>query len=256
MKPWSKIAGYLVSLSVLVLLWDGILRLGLVNADLLPTPVAVLWSLVKLGVSPDFWLDISVTFARSLLGLLGGALVAIPLGTLMALQKPVRGFFEPLVKASYSLPKIALIPLLILWFGVGTTTTVLAVMFSTLLPILVYTYHGVEGTPRVLLWSATAMGTGPGEAIWRVHLPAALPAILTGLRVGLGFSFVIAIATEMIASDHGVGKLMFQYGENGAYAPMFAALFVVITLAAGLDIACLRFSEATLRWHDSHSARQ
>ena len=128
MKPWSKIAGYLVSLSVLVLLWDGILRLGLVNADLLPTPVAVLWSLVKLGVSPDFWLDISVTFARSLLGLLGGALVAIPLGTLMALQKPVRGFFEPLVKASYSLPKIALIPLLILWFGVGTTTTVLAVL--------------------------------------------------------------------------------------------------------------------------------
>ncbi len=80
-------------------------------------------------------------------------------------------------------------------------------MLSTLLPVLVYTYHGVESVPKILIWSASAMGTGPREMVWRVQLPAALPAILIGMRVALGFSFVIAIAAEMIAAATGSESL-------------------------------------------------
>jgi len=251
-----KTVGYLASLGLAVAIWDGLIRCGLANADLLPGPGAVFKSLVEQATTAEFRADLWETLFRSVLGLVIGAAVAVPLGVVMALSPAARGFFEPLVKASYSLPKISLIPLLILWFGIGTTTNVIAVVLSTLLPVLVYTYHGVESVPKVLLWSANAMGTGPREMVWRVRIPAALPSILIGIRVGLGLSFVIAIAAEMIASNRGIGKLIFVYGESGAYAPMFAAVTAVVIAAATIDIAFLRMSDYVLRWSDSHAVKR
>lgn len=239
-----------MSLLGMVAAWEGLVRSGLVDRDLLPPPSGVAVALANLLAVPDFRRDLAETLLRSLAGLLAGAAIAIPLGAAMALYGPVRSLFEPIVKASYSLPKTSLIPLLILWFGIGTTTNVIAVMLSTLPPVLVYTYHGVEGVPKVLLWSATAMGTGPRELTWRVRLPAALPAILIGARVGLGFSLVIAIAAEMIASNRGVGRLIFIYGENGSYEAMFAAVFAVVLLAAAIDTGFSRLSRWLLRWSD------
>ena len=162
----------------------------------------------------------------------------------------LEGFFAPLVKSTYSLPKTALIPLLILWLGIGTATNVVAVMFSTLLPFVVYTYHGIQGVPKILVWSARAMGVPDHRLLWKVLLPGAQHAILTGLRIALGFSFVIAIAAEMIAAQTGIGKLMFIYGESGSYSYMFAAVTAIMILAYAADRVTVAASNRMLRWDD------
>src|SRR5262249_60275477 len=134
-----------------------------------------------------FYADLAVTLWRSLGGLMLGALIGIPLGAGMAVSRGIESFFGPLVKATYSLPKTALIPLLLLWLGIGSATNMVAVMFSTLLPFVVYTYHGITGVPQILVWSARAMGTTQRALMWKILLPASLHAILIGLRIALGF---------------------------------------------------------------------
>jgi ABC-type nitrate/sulfonate/bicarbonate transport system permease component len=103
----------------------------------------------------------------------------------------------------------------------------------------------------VLVWGAEALGTRPREMLLRVFLPHALPDIFTGLRVALGFSFVLAISSEMIAATNGIGKLIFMYGENGAYDYMFAAIGCVVVVAFLIDRLLLVLTGKCLRWHES-----
>jgi NitT/TauT family transport system permease protein len=230
--------------------WQGLAKSGLIDPTFLPSVGAVASALADLGRSSSFYNDLTVTFGRALGGLALGAAVGIPIGAGMAVSPAVNGFFGPLVKATYSLPKTALVPLLILWLGIGTATNIVAVMFSTLLPLVVYTYHGIAGVPKRLIWSARAMGVADNRLLWKVLLPGAQHAILTGLRIALGFSFVIAIAAEMIAANTGIGKLMFIYGESGSYDYMFAAVTAIIVLAYLADRLTAAASNRLLRWQE------
>jgi len=136
--------------------WQALATSGLIAANFLPSVGAVTRALIDLGASASFYADLAVTLWRSLGGLALGALIGIPIGAGMAVSRGIDGFFGPLVKATYSLPKTALIPLLLLWLGVGSATNMVAVMLSTLLPFVVYTYHGISGVPQILVWSARA----------------------------------------------------------------------------------------------------
>jgi ABC-type nitrate/sulfonate/bicarbonate transport system permease component len=221
----------------------------------LPPPGAVLSALIDLLRTHSFYVDIGATVGRSLAGLFLGIVIGLPVGALMAVSKTSERFFNPLIKATYSLPKTALIPLFILWFGIGSTTNVVAVMFSTVLPVIIYAYHGIQGAPRVLIWSARSMGTSEWKIMNLVRLPAAMQDILTGIRIALGFSFVIAIAAEMIAAKVGAGKLIYMYGENGSYDYMFAAVIAVVALACVADATLLVLAGQLLRWQDPDSRR-
>ena len=240
---------------LLVAVWQGLLSAGVVDAEFLPAPMAVARALADLLRTPSFYVDVGTTIARSLAGLAVGAAVGLPVGACMAISRRCESFFGPLVKATYALPKTALVPLFILWFGIGSTTNISAVVVSTVLPVVVYTYHGVAGTPDALVWSARAMGTRERDMLRLVRLPAASHEILTGVRIALGFSFVVAIAAEMIAAQVGAGKLIFMFGENGAYAYMFAATLAVVVLAYGADAGLLALASHVLRWRDA-DARQ
>lgn len=243
-------AAALLPLLVYAAVWQALPTLGIVNPAFLPTPVAVGRALVDLAHTVSFFQDLGTTLLRTFGGLVAGAAIGIPLGAAMARLRAVERFFNPIIKSTYSLPKTALVPLLILWFGISTTTNVVAVMLATILPLVVYTYHGVHGAPRILIWSARAMGTSPHALFRHVYLPAALPDILTGLRIGLGFALVIAIAAEMIASRVGIGKLIFLYGENGAYDYMFAAVAAVVAVACLADRAFVAVTDHILRWQE------
>lgn len=243
-------AGELLPLLLAVLAWQGIVSLRLVDPAFLPSPVTVARALYELVIANGFFLELLTTSLRALAGLALGAAIGVPLGTAMAVNRRIEGFAAPLVKATYSLPKTALVPLFILWFGIGSLTNILAVALATMLPMIVYTYHAVQGAPKVLLWSARAMGTSQAGLVRHVLLRAALPGIFTGLRIGLGFAFLIAIAAEMIAAKIGVGKLLFLYGENGAYDFMFAAIAAVIIVSYAADRGFSALSDHLLRWQE------
>jgi len=187
-------------------------------------------------------------------GLILGAACGIWIGVMMARSRHFREYVTPIVGGTYSLPKSALIPLFALWFGIGNITSIAAVFLACLLPMIVNTYHGVVTTPKVLVWSAEALGTGERELWPRIFIRNALPDIFTGLRIALGFSFVLAISAEMIASTNGIGKLIFMYGENGAYDYMFAAIACMVIVAFLADRALVILTKRLLVWHESAAA--
>jgi ABC-type nitrate/sulfonate/bicarbonate transport system permease component len=243
----SRAAPILICLAV----WQAVTMLHLVDPAFLPGIGAILSALLELARERTIFVELGASLITASLGLAIGIVIGVPLGTAMALSKLADGFFGPLIKATYSLPKSALIPLFVLWFGVGGLTNILAAILTTLLPIVIYTYHGVQGVPRVFIWSAAAMGTPPATLLRRVILPAALPSILTGIRIALGFSFIVTIAAEMIVSNYGIGKLMFLFGDSGSYSYMFAAVLTIVVCAFVADRLLLLASAHLLRWQEA-----
>lgn len=242
----SRAAGPIV---LFLLAWQSLGTLGLVDTAFLPTPVEIGRALGDLLAGHEIRDNIAVTLLRAAVGLALAVVSGIGLGIGMARWPAFRGYVSPLVGATYSLPKTALVPLLILWLGIGNGMVIVAVYLSALLPVVVHTYHGVLATPPVVVWSARALGASPRKLLWQIYLPHALPDIFTGIRVALGFAFVVALSAEMIASTAGIGRLIFMYGENGAYAYMFAAVASVVVVAFLADRLLLAVSARYLRWH-------
>lgn len=228
--------------------------IGLVNPDFLPPATAVLSALWVLAAGGTLWPELGVSLFRAFAGLALGSLVGVTLGLAMGRSRLADRVFGPLVATTYSLPKTALVPLFILWLGVGNAANILTVFLACLLPVVVSTYHGVRAVPPVLVWSARAMGTPERRILRRVLLPAALPAVLTGIRIALGFSFFLTISAEMVASRTGIGKLIFQFGESGSYAFMFAGIGAVVIAAFLADRALLHFVRRALHWHEAVGA--
>jgi ABC-type nitrate/sulfonate/bicarbonate transport system permease component len=243
-----------IPLALVLFLWQTLVDLHLVNRAFLPSFTDALHALLQITRSGELAINLLVSTYRALGGLLVGCLLGAFIGMTMATSKAADQFLGPLVATTYSLPKTSLIALFILWFGIGDVTNIITVALACLLPVIVSTYHGVKAIPAVLLWSARAMNTASSTMKWRILLPGAMPSIFTGVRIALGFCFVLTISAEMIAAKVGIGKLIFFYGENGAYAYMFGGLLVVIVLAYVLDRILIALMHYVLRWHDSISA--
>lgn len=241
----------IVPLILFGLIWHVICSAGLVNKDFLPAPGAVAIALADLFKGGEIAKNLTITLFRAAVGLGLGAACGVWMGVMMARSRHFREYVTPIVGGTYSLPKSALIPLFALWFGIGNITAIAAVFLACLLPMIVNTYHGVVTTPKVLVWSAEALGTGERELWPRVFIRNALPDIFTGLRIALGFSFVLAISAEMIASTNGIGKLIFMYGENGTYDYMFAAIACMVIVAFLADRALVVLTKRFLVWHES-----
>ncbi|HVY59423.1 MAG TPA: ABC transporter permease [Xanthobacteraceae bacterium] len=243
-------------LVIFAAVWDLTSRSGLVDPVFLPTPREVVAALADLLSGWQIAENLAITLFRAFAGLALGAAAGVWIGLMMARSEKFRAYATPIVGGTYSLPKSALIPLFILWFGIGSLTAICAVFLACLLPMIVHTFHGVRTTPQVLVWSAEAMGYSRRQMLWRIFLPHALPDIMTGLRIALGFSYVLAISSEMIAATSGIGKLIFMYGENGAYSYMFAAIACVVVVAYLGDRLLLWMTRRCLKWHDSAVATE
>jgi NitT/TauT family transport system permease protein len=253
-RAWSWLRGIVryLPVAILLLVWQLVVAFDLIDRAFLPSvdaTVAALWEMIRNG---EIGLNLAVSIYRAFTGLAIGSIFGVAVGLAMATSRQADRFFGPLVATTYSLPKSSLVPLFILWFGIGDVTNILTVVLACLLPVIVSTYHGV---PSLTVWSARAMGTPQHKILCRILLPSSLPLILTGVRIALGFCFVLTISAEMIAARTGIGKLIFLYGENGAYAHMFGGLLAVVIVAYVADRVLLAGMRHFLRWHDSiHAA--
>ncbi|MDX1746588.1 MAG: ABC transporter permease subunit, partial [Halobacteriales archaeon] len=144
----------------------------------------------------------------------------------------------------------ALIPLLIVWVGSGHESRIILAVIGSILPILLSTYNGARETSRNLIWAARSMGVSDFKTLRHVVFPFALPEIMTGVRIGIIFSFVIVVASEMIIAQTGLGLLVTRYGQFGQYERVFGTILWIAIVVTGIDRLYLRFSSHVLRWSE------
>lgn len=237
-------------LFLIVAIWQIAATAGMVDAELLPSPAAILAGLSHLVTAGDLMLHVGVSIYRQMMGLVLAALVGITLGIGMAHVAWVRDVFEPIVRITYPLPKSALIPLLILWFGIGHNSKIFAVFLGCLLPVVVSSFNGTRGVNTQLVWSARSLGTGGIRLLWKVYFQAALPEILSGLRIALALSYTLLVSSEFLIARAGIGFLIQSLGESGDYPGMFAGVLIVALIGFAADRLYVKWMNWMLRWQE------
>ena len=237
-------------LLIVVLVWDLATRFGLVSTAMLPPPASVLRSLAGLVADGDLARGVMASLPRSLAGFAAAVVVGTLLGAGMALSTGFRTVVNPMVQVFYPLPKSALIPLLLVWFGLGDMSKAVLVFLGCLLPVVLSTYNGISGVDQVLVWSARSMGASRAEVVRDVLLPAASPQILTGIRTAIAFMFLLMVSSELVIARNGLGYLIGSLGDAGSYPAMFAVILTVTALGYAADRGFQRFSAHLLRWRE------
>lgn len=238
-----------IPIAIVFLVWEAISG-RVVPAEILPPVTAVFAAFIELGASGEVYGHMIHTTLRGLVGVLFAMLIGIPLGLLMARNERVYRNVDPLVSLTYPVPKSAMIPLVMVWLGTGHLSRIVLAIIGSLLPMLINAYNGAASVGKELLWSSQSMGVDGHEATLKIVLPSALPNIMTGIRIGIIFSFVIVISSEMIIAQTGLGVLVSQAGQFGEYARVFGTILWITVLVAGLDRIFLAISGRILWWSE------
>ena len=197
----------------LLALWETATRLKLAHPFLLPPLSDVLARLWSDAASGAVFLDLGLTLYRALLGFGIAAAVAVPLGVMMARSAALRWFFDPLISVGFPMPKIAFLPIFILWFDIYDTSKIIMVVFSVLLPDRVRDVAGTRRSTSGRSGRRARWAPSEREMLWEVVLPLALPQIITGLQIALPVGMITTIATEMLMGGRGIGGAMITAGR-------------------------------------------
>lgn len=237
-------------LLIIALAWEAAPRLGLVSTLLLPPFTQILADGAGLFADGEIWHHAGASLFRAFTGLGIAIAFGITAGTLMAFYKPVRVVLNPLVQMFYPMPKSALIPVMIIWLGIGSESKIVLIFLGCMLPVVISSYNGARGVEQVFVWSARSLGATDREIIWEIILPAAMPQILNGVRTALAICFILLVSSELLISTEGLGYLIGVLGENGVYPTMFAVIFLVIAMGFSADRIYLFVSRRVLAWLD------
>jgi ABC-type nitrate/sulfonate/bicarbonate transport system permease component len=228
---------YLMSPIALLGIWQILLMLGFGDRRFIPAPSDIAVRFWQLTLNGELWIDTGVTLYRVFAGYLIGAIPAIAIGLVMAMFKPVRIFFDPLIAALFPIPKVALMPLLLLAFGFGDASKIALVAIAVFFPVVVNTYAGAANIDKIYWDVAKNYGASSYVLFTRVVFFGALPMIFAGLKIALAVSFVVLVAAEFVASKSGLGYLIWNSWELLQVDYMFVGIVVIGVL--GLITAVL-----------------
>jgi ABC-type nitrate/sulfonate/bicarbonate transport system permease component len=237
-------------LFLIAAIWEGTIRTGLMDSSLLPPFSEVVAALARLMVDPDLYRHAAASLMREVSGFGLAVIVGIVLGIVMAWYVPVRILVNPLVRCIYPMPKSALIPVMIMWLGLGHLAKIGLIFLGCLLPVIVSAYNAARGVETVLIWSAQAAGASRRQILLEVVLPASMPEILAGVRTSLALSFVLLVSSEFLMAREGLGYMIAFLGEGGVYDAMFAAVLLVTGIGFAADRAYLAFARRMLAWRE------
>lgn len=235
----------LLSIAILLGLWEIAPRVGWVRPTSVPPFSQVAWQVGLLLGERDFWTNLGGSAQRWVLGFALAIVIGVPLGTIMGRWRPLYTLVDPLLVVGYPVPKAALILIFVLWWGAGNTSRIAIIIVGCLIPIVISSYHGAHGIEPRLLWSARGLGTGRVRSWFRVVLPAALPQILSGLRLGIAISIFTLLGSELLIRGVGIGSFMFTAFDNGQTLVVFAMATILAIIGFVLDFL---FVHAVRRW--------
>lgn len=230
--------------------WEIAPRSGMLDAALLPPFSQVMGALGRLIVDPGLYVNAAASLMREIAGLGLAVIVGIALGIVMAWFAPVRIVVNPLVRCIYPMPKSALIPVMIMWLGLGHLAKIGLIFLGCLLPVIISSYNAARGVDTVLIWSAQNAGASRREILTEIVLPASMPEILAGVRTALALSFVLLVSSEFLMAREGLGYMIAFLGEGGIYDAMFATVLLVSGIGFAADRAYLAFMRRVLAWRE------
>jgi len=227
----------------------GIVEVGrLFNPIFLPGPWVVAGKVLRLGAEGELWVHVWATLQRVAVGFSTGAALALTLGLLAGHLRGVRTLVEPVVELLRPIPPLAMLPLFIVWIGIGEGSKVGFITYATFFPMFLTTVHAVGRLDPRLIRAAQSLGARSGQLFLRVILPAALPEILTGIRLGVALSFFVIVISEFIGAEAGLGYLI-NDGRNFFLVAQMLGAAVVLGLLGYLGNAAVGWLERRLlRW--------
>ncbi|MEK3937228.1 ABC transporter permease [Sporosarcina sp. FSL W7-1349] len=246
-KVWQGISKY-QSLILIAVLWQIVAMTHLFPEQLFPDLKIIFTSLIELFVSSNLWTNISVTLYRILGGFFLAALIGVPIGIFMSRSTVFDNIMQPIFTAGYPIPRVAIYPIIVLLFGLGSASKIFIIFLECIFPIVVNTYYGAKRVDRLHIWSGKNMGANDRQLFWKVFIPGTMPAIFTGFRIALPIAVVIAVLTEMISSSNGIGYLLTYLSASLSQSKVLAAVIIVSTLGYLLDRLLLFIRKKFVYW--------
>jgi len=231
-----------------LLAWEAASRSGLWSPLLFPSLVKIFQQLVFFFSSTALLTEALVSLERALGGFALAAIAGIALGIVMGRSRFVAALLDPLFSGTYAVPKLALFPIFIFVFGIGSLSKVALVFLECLYPIVIMTYHGARDVNRALLWSAQNMGASRAAILRRVVIPATTPYIFAGFRVAVPVAMIVVVITEMVSSADGLGYQVIYALSSLRTDRMLAVVIVIAALGYLLDKAVVLARDRLIYW--------
>ncbi|MGV8935828.1 MAG: ABC transporter permease [Allorhizobium sp.] len=233
---------------VLIALAEMGTRSGFISNLTLPRPSAVLDTFVQLWETGLLWKHLIPSMQRLLVGGLLGISFGIAIGVMIGLFSYVRAGLVPLVAALFPIPKIALLPLFVIWFGIDEMSKYMLIAFGTFTPTVVATYGAVDNVDRTLIRMGQSFGLTWWSIVRKIVLPGAFPAILSGLRVSISIAIILLVAAEMLGAQYGVGSYILEAGSLYDLEKLFAGVTILSVLGLLVSFVIGRIEKHFLSW--------
>ncbi|HEU4329366.1 MAG TPA: ABC transporter permease subunit [Roseiflexaceae bacterium] len=243
--PWIVPLGLLV-------LWQALSSLGLLNPRVLPAPVAVVTAAIELSGQGRLLPDIWISFQRAISGFLVGGSIGFALGLLNGYLPLSERLLDSTLQMLRTIPSLSLIPLVILWFGIGDEARLFLVSAGVLFPIYINTLHGVRSVDPQLIEMGRVYGLSTRALFWEIILPGALPSILVGVRYALGIMWLTLIVAETIAADSGIGHITMEAREFMRTNVVVMGILIYALLGKLADSTARLAERRLLRWHPNY----
>ena len=245
----NKYAFYILSPLMLLATWELSSRLGWIDVRFFPPPSAIIHYLIFTSPSEGLFTDIQASLSRILWGYIIGCGLGMITGIAMGLNRTIRNILFPLVALSYPIPKIAILPLIMLIFGIGELSKIVVVAIGSFFLVLMNTLHGVESLSKTYREVAYIYHFSRRSYITKVIVPGASPAIFTGLKLAIGYSLVIVVAAEFSGANAGIGYLIWQSWETFSIKAMYAGIFVIAALGFAFAVTLDILQKVLLPWY-------
>ena len=232
----------------LLLLWEIASRTGVLDARFFPAPSQIFETLVTLIKNGQLWNNTWASLQRLFWGALLGGIPALLLGIAMGLYRPLRAVVDPLVSATYPVPKSAIMPLILLIFGLGEASKIVMVAIGVFYPVLINSVAGVREINKVYLDVGHNFGAGRWQVFRTIALPGALPLIISGVKLGIGMGLILIAIAEMIGAKSGLGYMIWNAWELFDVQTMYVGLFVIAIIGFVMNAGFDALERAIVPW--------
>lgn len=248
-SPLTSVALILAPWLLLLVLWYGVRASGLVNPSLVPAPHEVLGKFVELS-KDRLWMDVWMSTQRVFIGVALGILLAVPVGFCLGWYKGLRTFIDPVINFFRALPPIALIPLVIVYFGIGEVAKTVILFYASFFAGVIVMYEGIAQISPIFIRVARTLGANDIEIFARVIVPLTIPHILTAIRVALGVAWATLVASELIAAQQGLGALIQNASSFFQLDIIYVGIICIGFIALSMDLLLRVLSRRLVAWQD------